>query len=72
MSKNKPLDVLSSYKYNEAKPYFTIDNLSCYEAEHKDNSLKFTIKIVNKVDNDVVDYLKKIKSVNSDYTVKIN
>lgn len=32
MSKPKNVDVLSAYKYNESRPYFTLDNLSCYEA----------------------------------------
>ena len=72
MSKNKPIDVLSSYKYNENKPYFTLDNLSCYEAEHKDSPLKFTIKIVKRVDNNLVEYLRKMKSNSSDYTIKIS
>ncbi len=45
---------MNSYKYNPTKPYFTLEGLSCFEAEHKDNGLKFTIKIVKKADNDVV------------------
>ena len=65
MSKTKTVDILSSYKYDESKPYFTIDKLSCYEAEHRDNSLKFTIKILKRADIDLVEYLKKMKSNNS-------
>lgn len=65
MSKNKTVDVLSSYRYNESKPYFTIDKLSCYEAEHKDNGLKFTIKILKRADTDLAEYLRKMKSNNS-------
>ena len=72
MSKNKISDSLNAYKYNQNKPYFTLDNLSCYEAEHKDNGLKFTIKIIKRADSDVVEYLKKMKSNNSEFTIKIN
>lgn len=72
MSKNKTIDDLSSYIYNESKPYFTIDKLSCYEAQHRDNGLKFTIKILKRADTDLVEYLRKMKSNNSEFTVKIH
>jgi hypothetical protein len=71
MSKSKSADVLSSYKYNEAKPIFTLDNLKVFDAEHKDNGLKFTLKLISGVDSDLVDYLRKLKSNVSEYTIKI-
>jgi sulfur carrier protein ThiS len=62
---SKVAELLKTYTYNASKPVFAYNGLSVYDAESKENSLKFTIKIMKRSDADVASYLQKLKSAAS-------
>ena len=62
---SKVAELLKTYTYNPSKPVSSYNGLSVYDAESKENSLKFTIKIMRRSDADIASYLQKLKSAAS-------
>ena len=68
---SKIAELLKAYTFNQNKPVFTSNGLSIFDAESKENGLKFTIKLLRRADADVASYLQKLKSAASEYVIKI-
>lgn len=47
---SKIQEILKQYAYNPNKPTFTAHPLSVFDAESKENGLKFTLKIYRRAD----------------------
>jgi len=68
---SKVAELLKAYTYNPSKPILTSNGLAIYDAEGKENGLKFTIKLLRRADPDIASYLQKLKSASSEYVIKI-
>jgi hypothetical protein len=68
---SKIAEVLKGYAYNPNKPVFTAQPLTIFDAENKENGLKFTLKVYKRADSDLAQYLQKMKSSASEYIIKL-
>ena len=64
-------ETLKLYTYNANKPVFNSHPLSVYDAERKENGLKFTLKLYKRADGELAQYLQKMKAAASEIIVKL-